>query len=138
MPQTAIFSPLLALIGLTSLVLLLIPIQRFRALFAGRVTAEDFCNGESAAVPADVRRPNRVFMNLLEMPLLFYVLTIILYITGNVEPLSVVLGWVYFGLRVLHAGIYLTYNHVFHRFLVFACSNIVVLILWMRLTWLLA
>ncbi|MCE1182779.1 MAG: MAPEG family protein [Rhodocyclales bacterium] len=132
MAQDSIFLPVLALVGWTLLVLLLIPYRRFRALFAGRVTAEDFRCGESDAVPADVRQPNRMFMNLLEMPVLFYLLALILYITGNVDAFAVVLGWIYFALRVAHSLISLTYNHVFQRFLVFAFSNIVVLILWLR------
>ena len=132
MAQDSIFLPVLALVGWTLLVLLLIPYRRFRALFAGRVTAEDFRCGESNAVPADVRQPNRMFMNLLEMPVLFYLLALVLYITGNVDAFAVVLGWIYFTLRVAHNLISLTYNHVFQRFLVFAFSNIVVLILWLR------
>ncbi len=132
MQQTSIFLPVLALIGWTLLVLLLIPFRRFSALFAGRVTADDFRFGECEAVPPDVRQPNRVFMNLLEMPVLFYVLALILYVTGNVDGLAVVLGWGYVALRVVHSLIYLSYNHVFHRFLAFALSNVVMLVLWIR------
>ena len=132
MPQTAIFLPVLGLIGWTLLVLLLIPYRRFRAAAAGRVSADDYRYGERESVPPEIRLANRAFMNLLEMPVLFYALALILYVSGNVDPQAVVLAWVYLGLRIAHSLIFLTYNHIFHRFLAFAGSNLVVLALWLR------
>lgn len=130
MIQSSIFLPALALMGWTLAVLLLIPFQRFKAVFAGQVTACDFRHGESANVPAAVSLPNRAFMNLLEMPVLFYMLSIVSYVTQIVTPNTVMLAWVYFGLRVAHSVIFLTYNDVFHRFLAFAISNVVLLFMW--------
>lgn len=117
----------MALVAWTLSVLLLIPYQRFKAVFAGQVRASDFTCGESGNVPEAVAIPNRVFMNLLEVPVLFYVLCIVAYVTQNVSPSLVTLAWVYFGFRVLHSLVYLTYNHVMHRFLAFATSNFVLL-----------
>lgn len=126
---TAIFWPMLTLMAWTALMLLQVPIRRFRAYFAGRVAYHDFDCGESAAVPHDVAVPNRVFMNLLEVPVMFYLLCLMCFITGLVTPLVCTLAWVYVALRVAHSLIYLTYNRVFHRFLVFASSNMLVLAL---------
>jgi hypothetical protein len=131
--QNAIFLPVLALMGWTFLVLLMIPFRRFKAAFAKEVCADDFRCGESDNVPLAVRLPNRMFMNLLEMPTLFYALAVILFLTHNVDALCVALAWGYVGLRVLHSVITLTYNHIFHRFLAFAFSNVIVLGLWLKL-----
>lgn len=79
MNQSAIFYPVLTLVGWTMLVLLLMPYRRFKAALAGKVTAEDFKFGESANVPPDVIIPNRNYMNLLEAPLLFYVTCIVIF-----------------------------------------------------------
>src|SRR5262249_29821436 len=95
MPQHLIFLPMRALAFLTFLVLLLIPFRRFRAGFAGRVTAEDFRFGESARVPGDVSIPNRNYMNLLEMPMLFYVVCLMLYVSHRVQPGFMWLAWTY-------------------------------------------
>lgn len=133
MSQASIFYPVMALVGWTLAVLLLIPYQRFKAVFAGQVTAGDFSCGESANVPPEVSMPNRNFMNLLEVPVLFYVVCIVSYVTQGVTAGAVALAWVYFGLRVLHSLVSLTYNHVFHRFLVFATSNVVLLVMWIGL-----
>lgn len=127
MPRHTIFWPVLCLVLWTFLVLVQVPIRRFHAAFKGRVVAADFRCGESEYVPADVALPNRVFMNLVEVPTLFYVLCLILYVTGTVTPACVALAWLYFALRIAHSLIYLTYNHVVHRFAVFATSNLVVL-----------
>lgn len=129
MKQTAIFWPVLALIAWTFFVLVQVPIRRFRAAFAGRVVASDFACGESANVPVDVALPNRLFMNLVEVPALFYVVCLSCFVTANVTPVSVSLAWLYVALRIVHSIVYLTYNHVVHRFAVFATSNFVVLAL---------
>ena len=123
----------MALVGWTLCVLLLIPVRRFKAAFAGRVTAEDFRFGESARVPPEVSLPNRNLQNLLEIPVLFYVLCLVGYLTRQIDALALSLAWGYVGLRVLHSLVHLTYNRVFHRFLVFAASNLLLAILWARL-----
>lgn len=122
-----ILLPALALMLWTMLVLVQVPIRRFRAAFKRRVVAKDFEYGESAHVPADVALPNRVFMNLVEVPVLFYALVGFYLATGTVNAVALALAWAYLGLRILHSLIYLGYNNVVHRFAVFATSNIVVL-----------
>jgi hypothetical protein len=119
MSNTDILQPLFALAFWTSLVLLLIPVARFRAAFRRQVVSDDFKHGESGNVPPHVSLPNRNYMNLLELPVLFYVAGVLMT------------AWAYVGLRVLHSLIHLTYNHVIQRMLVFAASNFVLVALWM-------
>jgi len=128
--QSLIFQPMGVLALLTFIVLIQVPIRRFRAAFAGHVTAEDFALGESARVPGDVSLPNRNYMNLTELPVLFYVLCLMLYVSNSLNEVMLVLAWVYVGLRVLHSLIHVTYNHVFHRLTVFVLSNIVLGTMW--------
>ncbi|MCL2779708.1 MAG: MAPEG family protein [Polyangiaceae bacterium] len=129
MKTTAIFMPTFALMLWTALVLVQVPIRRFTAYCRRRASFEDFRYGDSPHVPPDVALPNRVFMNLLEVPVLFYVLTLIAFVTGNVNPVVVGLCWGYVFLRVVHSLVYFTYNHPVHRFAVFVASNLVVLTL---------
>jgi hypothetical protein len=127
MKATSIFVPALILMLWTLLVLVQVPIRRFGAYFLGkRVVADDFKYGESANVPADVALPNRIFMNLLEVPVLFYALVLIAFVTSQVNHVTVGLAWLYVALRFAHSLIYFTYNHVVHRFAVFATSNLVI------------
>ena len=119
-----------ALALLTFLVLLLIPIRRFRAAFAGKVGPGDFKYGESAKVPPDVSIPNRNYMNLLELPVLFYVVCLIALYTGQARGLLVEIAWLYVGLRILHSLVHLTYNNVMHRLTMFALSNLTLMAMW--------
>jgi hypothetical protein len=131
MPHELILLPMGALALLTFLVLMLVPVRRFRAAFAGQVGAGDFRYGESARVPGEVSIPNRNYMNLLELPVLFYVVCVLNYVMGpTVSGTTLILAWVYVSLRVLHSAVHLTYNNVMHRLALFAASNVVLAVLW--------
>ena len=132
MDQAAIFLPMCALAAWTFAVLLMVPIARFRAAAQGKVNAGDFRFGESARVPGAVSLPNRNFMNLLEAPLLFYVVCIALYVTLSVDPVALGLAWLYFALRVAHSLVHLTYNNVFHRLGAYSASIVALAALWLR------
>src|SRR4051812_40496854 len=119
MRPEAIFAPLCVLALWTGLMLLLTGFRRLRAVASGRASAGAFRLGESAEVPPDVTVMNRNLMNLLEMPLLFYVVGIAIYVTHHVRPGPVTLAWIYVGLRLVHSVIHVTYNHVRHRLIVF-------------------
>jgi len=131
MPRNLILLPMGALALLTLTVLLFIPIRRLRAVFAGQVTPGDFKYGESARVPGEVSIPNRNYMNLLELPVLFYAICIINYVTRpEIDSLTLTLAWTYVALRALHSVVHLTYNNVFHRLAFFATSNFALLAMW--------
>jgi hypothetical protein len=132
MDQSSIFAPMGALAGLTFLVLGFIPIRRFQAAFRGQVKRDDFKFGESANVPGAVSIPNRNYMNLLELPVLFYVLCLIMYVSSGVTPLALNLAWIYVALRAAHSLVHLTFNHVFTRLAFFAASNVVLIVMWVR------
>jgi hypothetical protein len=130
MRDPGILYPLLALAGWTGVVLLLIPWVRIRAGRRKEIVVDDFKYGESPAVPTHVSLPNRNLMNLLELPMLFYVVCLMLYVTGGVNSRALVLAWAYVALRIVHSAIHLSYNRVLHRLAAFAASNAVLVSLW--------
>ena len=130
MDQASIFAPMGALAFVTQGVLLLIPFRRFRAGAAGLVEADDFKLGESARVPPHVSIPNRAMMNLLELPLPFYVASLMFYVAGRVDGVVLAIAWTYVALRIVHSAIQLTYNKVMHRLIPFALSNVVLTVYW--------
>jgi hypothetical protein len=130
MPQETIFAPMGALALLTFAVLGLIPLRRFRAAFAGQVGPDDFKFGESRRVPGHVSIPNRNYMNLLELPMLFYVGGLMYYVAGKVDGVVLAVAWTYVALRAIHSVIHVTYNNVMHRLTVFALSNVVLGVFW--------
>ncbi len=130
MGQEAIFGPMGAMALLTFVVLGFIPARRFRAVFAGQVTAADFSFGESPKVPGQVSIPNRNYMNLLELPVLFYVAGLMYYVSGKVDGTVLAVAWAYVALRAVHSAIHITYNNVIHRLTAFALSNFVLMAFW--------
>ena len=130
MAQKEIFLPMVALALWTFVVLTLVPIRRFRAGAAGKVTDKDFLFGESTRVPGEVSIPNRAYMNLLELPLLFYVVCLMFYVTDWVDTPALWLAWIFVGFRIVHSVIHLTYNKVRHRLMPFGVSVLVVLAMW--------
>jgi hypothetical protein len=95
----------------------------------------------AAVRPGDVarREPNwpkeetkiaDAYHNQLELPVLFYVLTILAVITRHADFLFVALAWVFVLLRVAHVAIHLTSNHLGQRFAAFAAGAVVLAIMW--------
>lgn len=131
---TALLAPAFALAAWTGAILLLLAFRRVRAGFQGRVPVKAYRLGEAPDLPDEVRLPNRNYMNLLELPLLFYVVCLIGTVSGTVNgsasSAAVALAWGYVGLRIVHSLIHVTYNDVMHRFFAFATSNFVLAALW--------
>ena len=130
MSQNPIFFAMGVLAFWTFAVLLLIPIRRFRAAFAGAVSAEDFKYGESDNVPGGVSIPNRAMMNLLELPVLFYVVCLMFLVTNRADAVVLEVCWAYVAFRIAQTLVHITYNNVIHRLTMFAISNFVLISLW--------
>ena len=70
------------------------------------------------------------FKNLFEMPVLFYVVCVLLMVTGHVTTFFVAAAWLYVALRIVHSWIHCTYNKVMHRFYAFFASVVVLAAMW--------
>lgn len=126
MHHPAVLAPVFALAAWTGLILLLIAVRRLTAGLSPR----EFALGESPKVPASVSLPNRNYMNLLELPVLFYVVCLVAYAADRASTSVLALAWTYVALRVVHSVIHVTYNQVLHRFVAFVLSNCVLIALW--------
>lgn len=135
MSQNEIFLPMIALAFWTFIVLSLVPLRRVRATKTGKVKPGDFKFGESPKVPGEITIPNRNYMNLLELPVLFYVVCLMFYVTSWVDRWALGLAWGFVGLRVVHSFVHLTYNHVGQRAIIFGIGNFVVLGMWGLFAW---
>lgn len=126
MNNTAILLPAFALAGWTFLVLLWMAKLR---ITSGTPSAA-YLLGESEQVPPRVRLANRNYMNLLELPILFYVICCMLFASGGATRAIHFMAWTYVLLRVMHSLIHLSYNKVTHRLALFATSNFVLMAIW--------
>lgn len=132
MIQEQIFWPMIGLVALTFIVAPQILFRRLQAAFAGKVGPKDFRGGESERVPPDVAIPNRNYMNLLELPVLFYTVCLCLFVTRHVGAPDVVMAWGFTLARLAHSLIHLTYNNVLHRLLAFNTGALLLMALWLR------
>lgn len=131
MKNTALLAPMFALAGWTFCVLLNVAITRLRS----KVHPKDFRYGEADTVPDNVKLANRNYMNLLELPMLFYVVCLVIVVAGVSNAWLPCLAWAYVALRVVHSVVHLTYNNVLHRFVVFGLSNFALIGMWMVTGW---
>ena len=69
------------------------------------------------------------YNHLHEAPTLFYAIVIILAILGQGDGMNAFLAWIYTGLRVAHSIVQVTANRVIVRFVLFALSSVVLMVL---------
>ena len=80
-------------------------------------------------VPDSVQWKAHNYNHLHEAPTVFYAVALVLAMVGAGDGLNATLGWVYVALRVVHSLIQATVNKVMIRFLVFALSSVVLIML---------
>ncbi len=123
-----ILAPLFVQVLLTLGVMYALAIRRFGAVRAGEVRG-----------PVSLREPNWPpgalqagynYQNQFELPVLFFVLTILAIQTKHADLLFVLLAWVFVTLRVLHAVVHLTSNTIKVRGGLFIAGAIVLTIMW--------
>jgi hypothetical protein len=87
----------------------------------------------SGDTPPDyVQKIGRNFANLLEVPVLFYLLAVLVITLEINNALLLNLAWLYVALRLMHTIIHVSYNYVMHRFMVFALSVLTLLTMWVQ------
>jgi hypothetical protein len=128
MPQTAIFGPFFATIGLTAVVWLYMYVRRIRFITANQFSpAEMAIPGRLAELsPPAVSNPSDNLKNLFEIPVLFYALALYLYSTNQVDPAYVNAGWIFVAFRALHSAVHCTFNLVMLRFYLYLISTLAV------------
>src|SRR3954463_5380134 len=130
-PQ-AVIRPVVALVGLTALVWGLMVIWRNLAVLRGRRALRYFRSYASDAPAEWIERPARAYMNLLELPVLFYVACALMLATGKFDGVQIALAWVFVLIRCIHAFIHIGFNYVLLRFTAFFAGSVTLRVLWVR------
>ena len=81
--------------------------------------------------PPGITQVGNAYHNQLELPVLFYVLTILSLVTRHADLLFVVLAWIFVASRVVHAYIHVTDNNVKRRGPMFGLGALVLTIMWL-------
>lgn len=132
----AIFYPLLLLVALTAVVWVRMYITRLTEIRRLRLPLQDYADAAQAekALSA-VAAPSDNFSNLFEIPVLFYVLVVLVYVTGSSDGLYLAGAWLFVLLRVVHSLIHLTSNRVKYRFFAYFIGTVLMWLMWARLGW---
>ena len=126
----AVLLPLFVQVILTFVLLLWTERVRVGAIRRGEVHMRDIALREPNWGKRETQIAN-AYHNQLELPLLFYVLTILAWITKQADLLFVVLAWVFVALRLVHAAIHVTSNNVPRRYMTFVAGVVVLAIMWL-------
>ena len=129
MTVPAILLPVFVQVALTFALLIWTGSRRFSAVRGGTVRSDEVSMGERNW-PAPVQQVANAFSNQFELPILFYVLVALAIYTRKADLLFVVLSWVFVLTRILHAGVYVTTNHVPQRFGAFLAGAVVLMVMW--------
>ena len=130
MEPQQIFFPLAAMVALTFTVGVAMLRLRFAVIRRGELNPRYFLLNRGGRVPARLARVEQNYLNLLELPLLFYVLGLALYMTGSVDPVQLILAWLFVASRVLHSLIHTTVNRLRWRMLAFSGGALLLLFMW--------
>jgi len=128
----AVIAPLQALVGLTAIVWLLMVLFRNGAVLRGLVSMRYYRDYVSGPPAEWVERPARVFDNLMQVPMLFYVVCVLMLVGDRVDNVQLTLAWLFVATRAAHAIIYIAVNHVPSRFASYAGGCITLGVLWAR------
>jgi hypothetical protein len=121
--------PVFVQVALTFVLLLLMATTRRASLTRGETKVRDIALGQSAW-PAKATQASNCYDNQFQVPLLFYVLVVLAWITKQADLIFVVMAWIFVLSRLVHAYIHTTTNHVPTRFNAFAVGVLVLLLMW--------
>jgi hypothetical protein len=81
--------------------------------------------------PRPVQQINNSYTSQFELPLLFYVLTILAIISKHADLLFVVMAWLFVLARLAHAYVHITSNNLNMRGPVFGIGAFVLALMWL-------
>lgn len=126
-----IFWPIVAHVLLVFVLYALLSFRRMRLVRAGKVHAAQF--RENRDEPSESLVVNNSIANQFELPVLFYVCCVLLYITEADNIVSLALAWLFVALRCVHAFVHVTSNRIRHRRPLFMAGVATLFLMW---TWL--
>ena len=128
MQPTAIFWPMIAHFVLVVIVYGVLGLRRRDAIRRGEIKPAQF--RERGIEPPSSATVSANVMNQFELPVLFYVVCLALFVTAGVSFVSVLLAWLFVVLRYLHAWLQIGGENVRNRSGMFAVGFVVLVVLW--------
>ena len=124
-----ILLPLFVEVILTFVLLFWMAPLRIGDMNSGAVRQDNIALGEPNW-PKRTTQVANAFANQFELPVLFYVLTILEYVTHLAGIVFVVLAWVFVIFRILHVYVHVTSNNVRVRGPLYGVGALALAIMW--------
>lgn len=131
MQPAQIFIPFAGMLVLTMLVWINLFYQRLGHI--GRSGVEPKTRADLDAFPPKAVAASNNFVNLFELPVLFYAVVLALFVLNQVDYIHVVCAYGFLLFRVLHTLIHCTYNHIMQRFGMYAIASVFLWVMIVRL-----
>ena len=125
--------PMFFMVMMTFVILLFTLRIRLASVRRGEVSLSYYSMFQGEEIPDLVIKTSRNVANLFEVPVLFYAAGVLYVALEMSDPVPVTLAWVFVTARLIHTGIYLSYNNVMHRLTVFGLGNLSVLGMWISI-----
>jgi hypothetical protein len=130
MPIAVVLLPLFVEVALTFCRLFGMAFARRGDFNSARVHPRDIALGQLGWTPRTQQVSNS-FRNQFELPLLFYVLTILAIMTRHADILFVVMAWLFVLTRIGHVFVHVTNNRVMLRGMVYGLGALVLMAMWL-------
>jgi hypothetical protein len=130
--MTGLLTPVFVLVALTFMLLFWLGGWRYLSIRNREVRISEIALGQPAWSPR-LTQIDRAYHNQLELPLLFYELVGLVILTGAQPYGFQFLEWQFVVLRLAHAYVHVTSNHLRARFLLFAAGAVTLLAMWVML-----
>lgn len=131
MKQTAIFWPMIGHVLLVFLIYGLLSLRRKAAVMSGSAKISQFRENQNE--PAQSLFVRNALGNQFELPILFHIACLSLYVIQGVGTLSLAVAWVFVVSRYAHTAIHVTSNRIRYRQPAFIAGFVMVFVLWILL-----
>ena len=130
MENTLILYPIFALVALTLGIGIRLGVLRFAAVRRGDLTPRFYELNRGGKMPDYLAKVSQNYDNLLELPILFYLLAVCLFITDKVDMVQLLLAWLFIASRYAHSYIHITDNKLRPRMRAFLLGVLLVIVMW--------
>ena len=121
--------PLFVEVALTFVLIFWTARARIAAIRSGVAKMRDTALGQPNW-PTQATQIANSYNSQFQIPVLFYLLTVLAIITRHADVVFVVMAWLFVVTRLVHAYIHTSTNYVPHRFNAFAAGVVVLLVMW--------
>lgn len=128
MTGTAIFWPMIAHVALVIGLYALLGLRRKQAVTSGSARTSQF--RENLQEPAESLFVRNSLHNQFELPPLFHIACLALFVTQGAGTAVLVLAWLFVASRYAHAFVHVTSNRIRYRRPAFAAGFVILVVLW--------